>query len=149
MNGADTQQNLKVVPSYLHLMEHMHLDLHTDQRHKLAKEMYLKAIFELQSQMGEVKAVDLVDCLGVTKASVSEMLRKLKDDGFVDYESFKAICLTKKGKQKAHLILRRYHILRSFVERKLGIKGAKAHHEACALEHAFSDEAIEKLERLL
>ncbi len=130
-------------------MEPIFLDLHSDQRMKLAKEMYLKAIFQLHSQLGEVKAVDLVDCLGVTKASVSEMLGKLKEDGYVVYESFKAIRLTPKGKTKAHLVMRRYHILRSFVEKKLGIKGNKAHHEACALEHAFSDKAIKRLEKLI
>ncbi|MDD9953230.1 MAG: metal-dependent transcriptional regulator [Candidatus Woesearchaeota archaeon] len=125
-----------------------HLDLHADQRLRLAKEMYLKAILQLGKD-GPVKPVDLVHCLGVTKGSVSEMLKKLAEEKFIEYESFRSIKLTPKGRKKANLILRKYHIVRQFLEKTLKMKGPAVHDDACNLEHAFSDTAIEKLERFL
>ena len=127
-----------------------HLDLHSDQRLRLAKEMYLKAILQL-SQEGEgvVKPKDLVICLGVTKGSVSEMVKKLEEEGFLKYESFKSINLTAKGKRKANLILKRYHIIVSFLEKSLKLQPNKIHAEACRLEHAFSDDSIESMEFFL
>ena len=118
------------------------------EKNDIAKEMYLKAVLQLTKE-GDVRPVDLVKCLGVTKGSVSEMLKKLEEDGFVEYESFKNINLTAKGRKKANLVLRKYHIVREFLDHVLGMKGEQLHDNACNLEHAFSDEAIEKLEEFL
>ncbi|HLC96607.1 MAG TPA: metal-dependent transcriptional regulator [Candidatus Nanoarchaeia archaeon] len=125
------------------------LDLHTDHRLRLTKEMYLKAILQLSQEGNEVRPVDLVNCLGITKGSVSEMLKNLEGDGFLHYQSFKTIKLTPKGTLKAQLVLRKYHIIHSFLEKVLHMKGAKGHDQACNLEHVFSDDAILRLERFL
>jgi DtxR family transcriptional regulator, Mn-dependent transcriptional regulator len=125
-----------------------HLDLHAGQRLKLAKEMYLKAILQLSKEK-KVRPVDLVNCLNVTKGSVSEMLKNLEKDGLLKYESFKTIKLTDKGKKKANIILKKYHIIRQFLEKALKIKDKDAHDQACNLEHAFDDDAVEKLEQFL
>jgi len=131
-------------------MGELHLDLHADQRFRLAKEMYLKSILQLSKEgTGEVRPVDLVHCLGVTKGSVSEMLGKLSDDGVIKYKSFKSIQLTSKGRKKADLILRKYHIVRNFLEQIVGMKHDKSHDEACNLEHAFSDDVVELLEKVV
>lgn len=124
----------------------MKLDLHADQRHRLAKEMYLKAILQLSKKHSIVKQSELVICLGTSKSSVNEMVKKLAEDNFIE-EDTTSLILTKKGQDFADIVLKKYTIIKEFLETKLEL--ADAHDEACNLEHAFSLEAVQKLDLFL
>ena len=124
----------------------MKLDLHSDQRHRLAKEMYLKAILQLSQEQGIVKQSDVVICLGVSKSSVNEMVKKLAEEKFIDKDTT-SLVLTKKGEEFANIVLKKYAIIKEFLETKL--KLTNAHNEACNLEHVFSLEAVQKLDLFL
>lgn len=117
-----------------------------------AIEMYLKSIFRIQkAEKRAAKAVEIADYLKITKATVSEMLEKLQDAGLVKHESYKGVKLTPKGLRKAELIIRKYDVIKSFLTEvlKIEVDDKQAHNEACKLEHDFSIESIEKLEKLL
>ena len=62
-----------------------------------SKEDYLKAIYHLMEENHEARSVEVADYLDVKKPSVSEMLRTLGDDGFIQYRKYSKIKLTKKG----------------------------------------------------
>lgn len=125
----------------------MKLDLHSDQRLKLAKEMYLKAILQLSQKQEVVKQSDLVLTLDVGKSSVNEMVSKLKSEGLLNDETNVSLILTPKGRKLANIVFKKYTIIKDFLEQKLNLENA--HDEACQLEHAFSLEATEKLEEFL
>lgn len=117
-----------------------------------AVEMYLKSILRIQkAEKRPARAVEIADYLKVTKPTVSEMLGKLQDAGLVTHESYKGVELTPKGMKKAELVLRKYDVIKSFLTDVLCIEvdDEQAHNEACKLEHDFSIESIEKLEKLL
>ena len=113
------------------------------------REDYLRAIYHLMEENNEVKSVDVADYLNVSKPSVSEMLRNMDNDGFIQYKRYSRIRLTKKGLSSAKGITARHRIIETFLDRTLKIDPKNIHKEAHKLEHAFSDESIEKIRRLL
>jgi DtxR family transcriptional regulator, Mn-dependent transcriptional regulator len=119
--------------------------LHSKQKDKISTEMYLKTIFLLNEKKNDVKPVDLVNELGLVKGSVSEMIKKLSDQGLINYESYGSITLTKKGLTKAKNVVRKYLTVKRFLRDVIKTSPDKIHDEACNLEHAFSDESIAKL----
>lgn len=115
-----------------------------------SKEDYLKTIYHLQkSRNRAIKSVELAQDMGISKASVNEMVKKLANEGFVEYKLYSSINLTKKGIEDAEKVVYKHRILESFLSKILGIKKNKIHEEADKLEHGVSEEAAEKLDKLL
>ena len=113
------------------------------------KEDYLRGIYHLMEDDPDVKSVDLADYLNITKPSVSEMLQQLNREGLVEYKKYSKLKFTSKGKKIAQKLTFKHRIIESFLKNMLRINSEDVHEEAHRLEHAFSDEAIEKLRRLL
>ena len=124
--------------------------IHTEHKDKISTEMYLKTIFLLrEAHHVDPRPVDLVKELHLSKGSVSEMLKKLADEKYIHYESYGTITFTLKGLKKARNVMKKYLIIKRFLADYLRINPSCVHEEACALEHAFSDDSIKKLEALL
>jgi len=120
--------------------------LHGTHRQNISTEMYLKTIYLLKEENNlDPKPVDLVNELNLSKGTVSEMIKKLSDDKYLEYESYGQIILTKKGLKVAKNVLRKYLVIKKFLKDVLKITDEKIHGEACSLEHGFSDESIAKL----
>ena len=113
------------------------------------KEDYIRAIYILMEKHNEVRSVQLADYLNVTKPSVSEMLKNLDKDGFIEYHKYAKIKLTRKGSTEAKNLTARHRIIESFLKNTLKISRKHIHEEANRLEHAFSQESIEKMRKLL
>ena len=113
------------------------------------KEDYLRAMYHLAEENQEIKSVDVASYLGVSKASVSEMLKSLDSLGFLEYRRYARIQLTKKGREAAQNLTARHRIIETFLRDMLKISERKIHDEAHNLAHAFSDESILRLNRLL
>ena len=112
--------------------------------------MYLKTIFLFkQDNERNPKPVDLVRELGLSKSSVSEMLKKLDSEGLLKYESYSNVVFTAKGLKYAQKVLYKYLVIEKFLIKVLKIDKKKAFDEACDLEHGFSDESVKKLEKLV
>ena len=114
-----------------------------------SKEDYLRAIYHLMEENNEVKSVDVADYLDVKKPSVSEMLKNLNNDKLIQYRKYSRIKLTKKGLYSAKSLTARHRIIETFLDEMLKIDSKKIHDEAHRLEHAFSNESIERIRRLL
>lgn len=110
---------------------------------------YLKTVYNLSKNGDLVTTTEISQKLDIAPASVTEMLKKLSDEGYVQYSPYKGSTLTDKGLQEAKKITRKHRLLETFLSDVLHIGKDKVHSEACQMEHALSDEAEESLCRLL
>jgi DtxR family Mn-dependent transcriptional regulator len=115
----------------------------------ISQEDYLTAIYRNLDDAGEIKPNLLASKLDISNAAVTDMLRKLSRDGFVDYKKYKGIKLTSEGELYAKNMLRRHRIWEVFLNQTLGMPWDKVHDEAEKLEHSSSDEIINLLEKFL
>jgi len=114
-------------------------------------EDYVKAVYMLQadSPAGEATVARLAATLGVTKGSVTSMVRKLRDARLVDAERYGGITLTDKGEAVAIDMIRRHRLVEVFLVETLGFDWSEVHEEAERLEHAMSAKVIDRLDAFL
>ena len=110
---------------------------------------YLKAVYGLSRNGDLVSTTEISHRLDVAPASVTEMLKKLSEDGYIKYSPYHGSTLTDKGLQEAQKVTRKHRLLEKFLSDVLHIGKDKVHTQACQMEHALSDEAEESLCRLL
>jgi DtxR family transcriptional regulator, Mn-dependent transcriptional regulator len=115
----------------------------------ISKEDYLSVIYKSSDSKGEIKANLIAEKLNISNAAVTDMLRKLSKEGYVDYKRYKGIKLTKSGEDYARNMVRRHRIWEMFLHQIVGLPWDKVHDEAENLEHSSSDELIDKLEEML
>jgi len=109
-------------------------------------EEYLETIYRITEKGGRPTTTAIAGELGVSAPSVSEMLRKLDDRGYLRYAPYGGTVLTAKGKEIGKIVLRKHRLMERFLI-ALGIAKNKVHNEACRLEHAVSrdlEKAIKK-----
>lgn len=110
-----------------------------------ANEDYLEAVFELAGPSNiPVRSVDLATKLAVSKASVNKAVAALKEAGFVDQPFYGDITLTIDGRTYGESVLERHHMLYHFLTDVLGVDENIAKVEACEMEHAISDDTMER-----
>lgn len=114
-------------------------------------EDYVKAIYLLQqdSPTGEATVVRLAATLGVTKGSVTAMVRKLREAGLAKSERYGGITLRPKGRTLAVDMIRRHRLIEVFLVETLGFDWAEVHDEAERLEHALSAKVLDRLDAFL
>jgi DtxR family transcriptional regulator, Mn-dependent transcriptional regulator len=117
---------------------------HRERRTNEGAENYAKAIYHLQARGGEpVHTSAVADRLGVTPASASAMLKRLADEGMVDYEPYHGARLTVRGERLALETLRHHRLIELFLAEVLGMPWDRVHEEAEVLEHHISEELEE------
>lgn len=114
-----------------------------------SKEDYLKIIYEAELKNVEVNNKYIMKELGVSAASVSEMLKKLEKDGFVEYKPYRNIMITESGKAKAIVLVKKHRLWEVFLLRHLGYSWSEVHDEAERLEHVTSEKMIKRLDEFL
>ena len=110
---------------------------------------YLKAVYGLSRNGDLVSNAEIAQKLHVAPASVTEMLKKLSDEGYINYSPYHGSTLTDKSTKEAQKIARKHRLLEKFLTDVLHIGKEKVHTQACQMEHTLSDEAEESLCRLL
>jgi DtxR family Mn-dependent transcriptional regulator len=114
------------------------------------REDYVRAIFMLSVEKNRtIKTKELADNLGLSSASVSEMIKKLSSEGLIENEPYYGFSLTKKGILEAFRVLRKHRLLEKFLVDTLELNPDDVHAEAHRLEHVVSDEAMKKIADLL
>ncbi|NLO41703.1 MAG: metal-dependent transcriptional regulator [Bacteroidales bacterium] len=113
-----------------------------------SKENYLKVILEL-SNYGDIRSIDIVNALGVSKASVSCMLNVLKSEGYVVKEKYGTVGLTENGRNVANHVKRKYELLKRFLNDIVGVEAVTAAEDACRMEHLISFETTDKIAQQL
>lgn len=112
-------------------------------------EDYLKTIYDLSRNGKAVSTTEISRTLKVAPASVTEMLKKLAEKGFIMHSPYHGTTLTKEGRQIAEKMARKHRLLERFLHDVLKIDKGKVHNQACEMEHTLSDEAEESLCRFL
>lgn len=115
----------------------------------ISKEDYLSTIYKHRDSEGAIKSNQIAERLEISGAAVTDMLKKLSKDGYVDYKKYKGIRLTKVGEEYAMNMVRRHRIWEMFLHQVVGIPWDKVHAEAENLEHSSSDDLIDRLEEML
>ena len=116
----------------------------------LTEENYLKAIFSLSNYNDERVSTNAIsEEMGTSAASVSDMLKKLLDKGYVKYEKYKGVRLSSKGVKKATNVLRKHRLWETFLVKKLEFNWSEVHDIAEELEHIKSNKLINRLEKFL
>ena len=118
-----------------------------------AREDYIRTIYHFQEDEKDsrdgINSIRLAEYLHVSKPSVSEMLRKLMKKKLVHITPYGKIKLTKKGSSESKAITRKHRIIEVFLAKILKIKMKTVHEEAHRLEHAFGDDSIKSISKLI
>ncbi|PYP79048.1 MAG: DtxR family transcriptional regulator [Gemmatimonadetes bacterium] len=108
-------------------------------------EDYLKAIYDLERDTQPAATNDIAERLAISPASVSGMMRRLAEQGLITHEPYRGARLTDDGRRAALRTLRRHRILECYLTEVLGYPWDRVHDEAERLEHAASEELIERM----
>ena len=111
-------------------------------------EDYLERIYELIEDKGYARVVEIARSLRIRQASVTRMVQKLDEQGFVRYEKYRGLVLTSKGKGVARAVHRRHRVLEEFFE-LLGVNGGTAQRDLEGIEHHLSPASVERIEELV
>jgi DtxR family Mn-dependent transcriptional regulator len=114
-----------------------------------SEEDYLKALYHLEMDFNAVSTNSIAEYLDMKPSSVTDMLKKLSEKKFINYQKYKGTSLTKKGKLIALSIVRKHRLWETFLVEKLGFGWDQVHTIAEQLEHIKSDELIENLDNFL
>jgi DtxR family Mn-dependent transcriptional regulator len=115
----------------------------------IAVQDYLKAIYQLGGSRNDVPTSALARLLDVTPASVSGMLRRLHDLGFVAHRPYRGVRLTRRGAREAVEMIRHHRLLELYLSKVVGMPWDRVHAEADALEHVISEDLESRLDELL
>ena len=105
-------------------------------------ENYLKTILILQHQLGQVRSIDVANTLKVSKPSVSNAVKKLRNEGLVEMDVCRHLVLTPKGHRYASAVFERHAIIERFLTDVLSVDKETAHNDSCRLEHLVSAETF-------
>lgn len=116
----------------------------------ISKENYLKAVYNKSKEDGSGATTSaLAENLEISNAAISDMARKLSDEGLINYAKYKGMELTGEGKKIALKVIRRHRLWELFLIQVLGLSWSEVHDEAENLEHSTSDHLIDKIDEYL
>jgi DtxR family Mn-dependent transcriptional regulator len=117
--------------------------------HHPAFEEYSETIFELEEDGIDVIQARIAERLEVSRPAVSEMIKRMTNEGLVQVDEQSRVQLTASGRSLAKTIVRRHRIAERFLTDVLQLGWAEAHHEAGRWEHVISPVVEEAMMRLL
>ncbi len=110
---------------------------------------YVRTIHELLATQRYARPTDIARKLGVSRGSVSMMLKEMVAKGFVRHIDRSHVVLTPAGAERAHHVISCYDVLRAFHQEVLGIPAEEAEEEACLMEHFVAPRTLDRLNDLL
>jgi Mn-dependent DtxR family transcriptional regulator len=110
-------------------------------------EDYLERIHELIEEKGYARVVDIASSLKVREASVTSMVQKLDEAGYLKYEKYRGLIMTDKGREVARKIRSRHETLSRFFS-IFGVDAESQRHDIEGIEHHLSRSTLEMLSDL-
>ena len=110
-----------------------------------ALEEYLKTMYILKKQNGNIRVTDIAEKMECTKPSVNKAINNLKEKELINYETYGTIELTEKGENLAKKILEAYDIIYVFLKEVLNLDDESAKTEAEKIKSVATDKTINKL----
>ena len=111
-------------------------------------EEYLETIHALEEEGVPVIQARLVERLGHSPQSVSEMVHRLESEGYLARQG-RGVSLTQEGRRRAESVVRKHRLAERFLVDVVGLPWAKAHAEAGRWEHVISDEVEARFAEIL
>ncbi len=111
-------------------------------------ERYIETIYILEKREGSARTGKISAEMKVRSPSVTEMLRRLQEDGYVEYEPWKGVRLTASGKRTALRLMKTHKTIADFLE-IIGIERELAEIDACQIEHYVSSQTVKKLRKFV
>ncbi len=110
-----------------------------------AIEDYAKAIYKISERAEGAPAGNsaLAEALSVSPGAVTAMLRRMDDEGLIDYVPYEGASLTKAGERVALEVMRHHRLIETYLAEALGMPWDRVHEEAEVLEHYISEELEE------
>jgi len=108
-------------------------------------EDYLKAIYALSDRGEPASTSAIADALTVQPASVTGMIKRMADSGLLEHLPYRGVRLTSRGIREALRVLRRHRVIETYLCERLGFAWDDVHEEAERLEHAASDQLVERM----
>lgn len=108
-------------------------------------EDYLKAVFNLTERGEAASTSALADVLEVQPASVTGMVKRMAESGLLEHVPYRGVRLTDQGSREALRVIRRHRVLETYLADRLGYSWDDVHEEAERLEHAASDQLINRM----
>ncbi len=112
-------------------------------------EDYLKAVYSLTEREESASTSALAEALDVQPASVTGMVKRLAECGYLEHSRYRGVRLTESGSREALRIIRRHRILETYLHMHLGYSWEDVHQEAERLEHAASDALSDRMAGIL
>ena len=112
-----------------------------------AVEDYLERILELINTKGYARVVDIARSLGISQASVTNMVQRLDAEGLLKYEKYRGLVLTTAGETLARNITQRHQLLTDFLK-LLGLPDDVIFHDVEGMEHHISPPTLRAIENL-
>lgn len=114
------------------------------------EENYLKAIYKINEREGKSANTNAISAaMNTTAASVTDMLKRLADKDFINYEKYRGVTLTTEGARTATALVRKHRIWEVFLCDKLGYSWDACHDLAEQLEHIKSPDLIDRMDTFL
>jgi DtxR family Mn-dependent transcriptional regulator len=104
-----------------------------------------QANYDLERSGGSAATSEIAQRLAIAPASVSGMIRRLADQGLLEHERYRGVRLTDNGRRVALRMIRRHRIIEAYLTQMLGYAWDRVHDEAERLEHAASDELVDRM----
>lgn len=111
-------------------------------------EDYLEVVYELVGQKGYANTVDISNYLNVSSPSVTKMMQRLDEAGYLKYEKYRGIRLTEEGIRIAESIRNKHGLLAEFFK-IIGVDEESANNDAEGIEHHLHPETIKKLKEFM
>ena len=115
----------------------------------LTEENYIKSIYSLSLEPGEVSVSALAKKLQVKLPTINSMIKKLASKKLVSYAPYQGIKLTEKGKKEALSIIRKHRLAELFLVKVMGLGWEEVHDIAEQLEHVNSERFYNRIDELL
>ena len=113
------------------------------------EENYLKALFILADDNGEISLSDLSNTLQVSTPTANSMVKNLHQQGLLNYEKYKPLSLTSKGKKEAAVVIRKHRLTEMYLVQKMGFGWELVHEIAEQVEHIKSPAFFDRMDELL
>jgi len=121
-----------------------------EREEKLAPRLedYLETIYLLEKKNKVARVKDIAAARSVKMPTVTEVLKRLTEKGFVVYEPYGYVVTTEKGKEYAQKLYSKHRVLITFLKEVLGLPAEVAEKEGCLMEHHLSEESVRRIEEL-
>ena len=114
-----------------------------------SQEDYLETILDTKISTGSIRAVDISRKLNISRASVTEALKKLSEKGYLNYSHYGEISLTELGLEIASSVISKHNILKNFFKDFLKLSEEEATENACKIEHVITENAFRKISEIV